>query len=122
MCLIAKQVIKWFGSNRALIRRAHKDIIVYKVLVKKFDKYCGPYQHSYIYHKGLNFPRHPSKKRFFESTAICEGGWLHAFTTKDKACAVAEWSNDTIVKMVIPKGSRYILGECDEICTSCLRW
>ena len=121
MCLSAKQVIKGFGSEKALVKRAHKDIIVYKVLVKIFDTYHAPYLRSYIYHKGLNIPQTPSKKKLFEGTTIF-GGWLHAFIDREEAERVAEWSNDFVIQMVIPKGARYILGTAKDICASCLKW
>jgi hypothetical protein len=121
MCLSAKQVIKGFGLGKALVKRAHKDIIVYKVLVKIIDTYHASYQRSYIYHKGLNIPQNPSKRKLFEETAIFEG-WLHAFIDREDAERVAEWSNEFVTKMVIPKGARYILGNNNDVCASCLKW
>ena len=121
MCLNAKQTIKGFKSEKAVIRLARKDIVVYKILVKCFDKYIAPYRAGFIYHKGLNYPKEPSKKILFEDTLIF-GGWLHAYLNEDRARDVAEWSNDVVVKMVIPRGSKYILGTIDDVCASCLKW
>lgn len=121
MCLNAKQVVKGLGSEKALVKRAHKDITVYKVLVKILDTYHAPYLRSYIYHKGLNIPQTPSKKKLFEGTTIF-GGWLHAFIDREDAERVAEWSNDFVIQMVIPKGAKYILGTAKDVCASCLKW
>jgi len=121
VCLRAKHVIKGLGLEKALVKRAHKDIIVYKILVQISDVYHAPYQRSYIYHKGLNIPQNLSKKKLFEETPIF-AGWLHAFIDREEAERVAEWSNEFVTQMVIPKGARYILGTAKDVCASCLKW
>lgn len=113
MCLHAKQRI--FG--RAIIRKAKKDIVVYKTICKFSNR--APYQDDYVYYKGLNFPKIQCKQKHFECTCITSG-WLHAY----RMSHISNFNPmfDEEVKMVIPKGARYIIGNNGDICTSCLRW
>ena len=136
MCLIVKEGVKV----------AEEDIVVYKILSKCCDKeetmvtYEPPYQRGkgFKYKKGVNttatelegvFKRHDADGPY----TVVVFGFLHAFTDLGFALRYfkADFSNiysfNCIVeyhvyKMVIPKGTRYFVGEQNDICARELRW
>ena len=142
MCLISK-------TNTPLI--AEKDIVVYKVLMRKNGKDYAPVVSEdsglphYIYNKGVNKARLKEDVDYAWSKYV--GAWdymyrigkgfLHAYTTKDGAeknkdnwnlCMSAsayyrEGKFHFVTKMIIPKGTKYFLSDDGyEICAKQLLW
>jgi hypothetical protein len=37
----------------------------------------------------------------------CEGGWIHAYSTRQKAKSIASMFGDTTYRVIIPKGTKY---------------
>lgn len=99
---------------------AKKDILVYKRLICKITKtkykFTSPYRgtpyypNGHIYIKKLN----PTKGIIYNR--INKG--LHAYVKYP----CFKYPNEVVVKMVIPKGSTYYLGEYDEIVSTDLIW
>lgn len=127
-------------------RIAKRKIYVYKMLLKKGDKYYAPIinvNHSieYEYRKGVNYPL--GEKKFISITtdkkyeAMIEDGWLHGYKTNSKStvdtlCTNWNWAffdhtdcNNyfIVVKMYIPKGAEYYVSDDNkQVCSSCLVW
>ena len=122
MCLYAKRIIQIFGKRKSIIQKAHKDIVVYKVLFSNSTyKNCSIFE-RFLYKPGLNYPKIPSSHKLFEKSQIW-GGWLHAYLDEKDALIVSTWDVFAFVaKMIIPKGTKYILGKNNDICASCLKW
>lgn len=118
---------------------AENDIEVWKVLTSNG---LSPYQ-GYQYHPGMNRPGCaktvpvPAKQQFIN------GGYLHAYTSREPAEKHALFSSSQSVvnylhllgkpgqgyfeeyvvqRMLIPKGSMYYEGYDDDICAECLYW
>lgn len=125
---------------------AERDITVYKVLELRTEKvslpspyfgdrsgFFAPYITSprYEYHRGENKPyRNPSlTEKEYGPIEHLHGykitdGWLHAYLDAWKAeRQAATMDGCMVVKMKIPKGSRFFVGANDyEICSDCLFW
>lgn len=105
-------------------RIAQDDIEVWKVLTSKG---LSPYK-DYQYHPGMNRPGCaktvpvPSKQQYIN------GGYLHAFISKEKAEDYAKiidgiyYRAYVVQRMLIPKGSIYYEGASEDICAECLYW
>ena len=113
MCLTIQKSFSTRQQARDFLKNPSildKDMIVYKVLL---TNNCSPYRGMY-YEKGMHYYREgrnifTSKIHKYPYIAwrvqIHEG--LHAFTDLAEAQNVAYRNDKKIVKMVIPKGSRY---------------
>ena len=131
MCLTSIHYTPLYNTN---------DITVYKVL--RLDN-CAPYRTDYQYHEGFNYPANTSEKirrtgRYEYSGDVKQyyeifGGYLHAYSTKEKALALCKERNGhmknlsypfryKVVKMVIPHDTEYWIGEEDDICATKLYW
>ena len=117
-------------------RIARDDIEVWKVLTPKG---LSPFQ-GYQYHPGMNKPACAKTVPVPAEQQEINGGYLHAFRSKEKAEGYTQlrsfkrvvntgvtitWENfeDYVVqRMLIPKGSVYYEGEDDDICSSALYW
>ena len=135
MCLIVKEGIKI----------AEEDIVVYKILSKCSNKektmatYGPPYQcgRGFKYKKGVNsddtgfegiFKRYDDEGPY----TVVESGFLHAFTDLDFALYYLKVNFSStclnsiieyhVYEMIIPKGTRYFVGEQNDICAKELRW
>ena len=118
MCLI---------KTHTEIKTAEEDIPVYKVL--RVD-YIAPFCPWYRYRKGLNRPdSNPTEPELREAV---ESGYLHAFTNKDSAKKTVEKLKEKnsfyflleckVVKMYVPKGSKYWLGNRNDIAATAFEW
>ena len=113
-------------------RVATHDIPVWKVL--RADN-SAPIVRGYVYGKGENRPEGADNGYFSDSRSMINGGWLHAFFFDQYTSEVAhkvvglalKMINDRghdakVVKMYIPAGEQYYLGEDSDICSKCLVW
>ena len=91
----------------------------------------APFKSKFRYHSGYNHPARPyiGPSKLISENPFCSicGGWLHAFTNEliaDKFCIDNMiWpENYKVYKMIIPKGTKYILGDQNDICAKCLKW
>ena len=126
MCLIPLKTRKFLFWTFPVIEKAKKDIIVYKVLA--FSN-IAPFNSSYKYQIGYNFPIHKDYLKLYETKHNRRGlvgfGWLHAYTDELSAInhTLDKKSYVNIYKMIIPKGTKYIISDDKtEICTKCLKW
>ena len=106
---------------------AREDMEVWKVL----DSGSVPPYCHYRYRRGLNVPDVPARGIGYRGVEIGPG-WLHAF--QHRAWAVEEagalnltgWLGKdrvfTAVRMLIPRGSEYYIGNHHDICSSALYW
>lgn len=127
MCLTPLKTRKFLWWTFPKIQRAKKNIIVYKIL----SFHNNPPFQKFLYERGCNYPmlfqnskQIRKKSNVFVSITY---GWLHAFTNEHAAERYIErmllWpENYKICKMIIPRGTKYILGKEDDICAKCLRW
>ena len=124
MCLY---VLKGYKTPR----KATEDIVVYKRLMKSSwpNEFYSPYQ-SFRYVRGktytskidpvlTQFRRYP-KRRHDGTIVIGEINiGIHAYSKKEEAYfRKGQW--DKVIKCIIPKGSKYHLGEGNEIVTNTL--
>ena len=129
MCLIPLKTRKFLWWAFPKVKIAKKDIVVYKVLT---SEYRAPFQPYYIYSKGYNRPDGidvESKRIQKNPDCNISTGWLHACVTEDCANDMAKSFNSSrsylkfnVYKMIIPKRTKYILGDQNDICAKCLRW
>lgn len=121
------------------IKTADKDILVYKVLTSDD---CAPYLGIYRYTHGLNSPMELPPSDHLTCTII-DSGYLHAYT--DELCAkrsveifhkyedlchanlaavglYGKKKSYKVVKMYIPKGEAYWLGDAYDIAATRLEW
>ena len=119
MCLTIDKSHKFLWLYKA--KKAKRPITVYKVLT---SINTSPYV-EYKYKSGFNYPEKQSKR--FVKTRMITCGFLHAY----KSIELAEEdvlflqiidSRVRTVKMTIPKGSLYFIGNDGTICASCLKW
>lgn len=128
MCLIVKQ--NWFRSlfrMKPRIRTAKKDIVVYKLLAE--DRVHDELA-SYYY---TNF--HWSIGKVYSSPLVVEKDKYYYFVEKGFHSFLSKPSHDHILfyfpplhpffqalyKAIIPKGSKYIIGEKDEVVSDHLK-
>lgn len=106
MCLYSKQILP---------RRATKDIVCYKRMVKLSPTlYVTPYQNFWVYRKDFNRVLHPKGKPIFLHHrnwtdflyTIVRGGYFHAYPDCNYATQMLA-HDETIVKCIIPKGALY---------------
>lgn len=120
MCLTIHPKHKHFGLYIA--KRAKKDIVVYKILsLFNNTSNCRGYE----YKKGYNYPE--KRGPIIQKTLEIGEGFLHALTKKPLVLKNLLYSDEIIVKMVIPKGTWYFLGISEyfgvqDICAACLRY
>ena len=112
-------------------RVATHDIPVWKFLCADNSAPCFRY---YVYRKGENRPEGADNGLFSGSRSAIRGGWLHAFFIDQESSAAHEIADMTtkmmndrgydakVVKMYIPAGEQYYLGEDFDICAKCLVW
>lgn len=114
---------------------AKEKIPVYKVIdIDGFPPYFGINvlgEQTYRYKPGLNTADGPVKveRSYFGNTFSVSSGYLHAYNTYVRARVLAK-SNAfdgkrtfRVIKMYIPKGTKYYVDEdCGEICSSELFW
>ena len=132
MCLYTKEVTKSQLRGKTpmdyFVRIAKRDIICYKLFIKEdslttpykrfrwpegnpvVSSYLNPIIKSHSYRR-FRWPEgktiSPPTIRYF---CIVEEG-LHAYREKyDANCLKAAFWNGVVKKMVIPKGSRYVIG------------
>lgn len=110
-------------------RIAQNDIEVWKVLTPKG---LSPFR-GYQYHQGMNKPAVLKVKPVPVTQQEINGGYLHAFRSKEKAegyTKVQSYKNVqyyiyeeyVVQRMLIPKGSVYYEGADDDICAERLYW
>ena len=128
MCLTPLKTRKFLWWIFPKVQIAKKDIVVYKIL--DTDDHA-PFRPKYQYHFGYNYPKksYIHRSKLISENPFCSiwGRWLHAFTNESIANTVCidyiiYPENYKICKMIIPKGTKYILGVEDDICAKCLRW
>ena len=131
MCLITKQ-------KEPL--KAKKKILVYKVLDQHdFPPYYPDYPYKHGKNKAMG-PKQVVKEKDGDENWVywVYGGFLHAYTSEERAYANALAYNITDVvslphtdydrlyqvnKMYVPVGAEYYIDEqCGEICADCLVW
>lgn len=124
---------------------AEEDIEVYKVMEVMTDVTGSPfgvppYRPFYSYHPGKNRPSEydtamygnkPSETSLSYKHYVVEAGYLHAYVKPGLAYALQnklqiEWDNDApnfkVVKMTVPKGTKYFLGDHNDIAAETLVW
>lgn len=117
MCLITKENYR---------RTADENLTVYKIL---FTDNSARFKPDYVYMEGENTPADssPLPKPDKDGYIKIEGGWLHAYVSRNKADDVvrclASFSSQEIkdrtkvVEMVIPEGTDYFVSvQEDEVC------
>lgn len=122
---------------------AQNDIEVWKVLTPRG---LSPFR-GYQYHPGMNKPACAKTMPVPAEQQEINGGYLHAYTSREKAegyallqsyknvvnlCGGQHRLVTTIVqpafeeyvvqRMLIPKGSIYYVGDDGDICAECLYW
>lgn len=120
MCLHPLKTINFLWWTFPKVQHAKEDITVYKVLdYDGYSKYI-----FYKYRSGLNFPQEKDSLKIYkrENNGLVGKGWLHCYKECFAAKRVAIWGAESVAKMVIPKGTKYILGTDHEICAKCLKW
>ena len=120
MCLLPLKTINFLWWTFPKVQRAKKDITVYKILnYDGYSKYV-----FYKYHSGLNFPQEKDRLKDYKrkTCGLVGKGWLHCYDNRYVAGAIGAWGEEKVVEMVIPKGTKYILGKNYEICAKCLKW
>lgn len=117
-------------------RIALEDITVYKVMhvSKNDDVVCGtpPFQRTYVYRPGLNIPQRkaaaPEKLSPEDDWYSVREGCLHAYTYAEaadsaveelKTCSPKQFS---VVKMYIPAGTPYYMGDDCDVASEALYW
>ncbi len=117
-------------AGRKLWRTANKDIIVYKLLLKKKArngtfKYISPFK-EFQYKKGEHYYQTDD---WCTATVVSVGSMgfyleinegLHSYL--NPFFASTWYNNSVLVKMVIPKGSRYFMGQNGDIVSDNLIW
>ena len=124
---------------------AEKDIPVYKCLSVSN---LAPYVPLYEYHKGLNYAKRPTRdisirtdddRTILEDgkpACVFDDGWLHSLKPYDTPQAMLDWMRTSmrftfnrgvidqikLVRMYIPKGTKYFEGLDDDYCSECLEW
>ena len=124
MCLVASKFYHKEDNNRNVkCFVAKEDILVYKCLDCNDGEYCTPFQYmpivftkgKYVYNKVKMSQKIGCGIR--KNALVSEG--IHAYSTRDKAIKVAKdfrKSNGTYMHYaVIPKGSNFYVGQCDDI-------
>lgn len=121
MCLTIHPKHKHFGLYIA--KRAFKDITVYKILKIDNTSDCR----GYLYKKGYNYPE--KKESIIQKTTKIGEGFLHALTVVPPTLYQYLYPEEKIIKMVIPKGAWYFLGNeeyfvsgAHDICATCLKY
>ena len=129
-------------TNMNMPRIAKRKIYVYKMLLKKGDKYYAPIINvnksiEYEYRKGVNYPLGEgyliSIRTDLKYEAMIQDGWLHAYksNSEDNANMACKGYNIAysgiykfiVVKMYIPKGAEYYVSDDNkQVCSSCLVW
>ena len=117
-------------------RIAKNDIEVWKVLTPKG---LSPFQ-GYQYHPGMNKPACAKTLPVPREQPQINGGYLHAFRSKEKAEGYTQlqsyqinlyggrasvqkiYEEYVVQRMLIPKGSVYYEGNDDDICAERLYW
>lgn len=110
-------------------RIAQNDIEVWKVLTPKG---LSPFQ-GYQYHPGMNKPAVLKVKPVPVTQQEINGGYLHAFRSKEKAEGYTKfqlyknvqyyiYEKYVVQRMIIPKGTIYYEGANDDICAERLYW
>ncbi len=129
MCLRSKDIFikREVAQKRALSPTiAKKDIVVYKGLDKVTNvRGCSPYNIFY-WDKGFRYTEVKRGSRVFGTKIDRRGGGyqivvnrgFHACTSRSRAKSHGAF----VIKMIIPKGSRYILGSSGDIVTNNLIW
>ena len=115
------------------IKTADRDIPVYKVLTE--DNFA-PYIGHYRYCRGLNTPYALPPSHSYHEDSI-DAGYLHAYTDELVARhsmeqlklwayhhtpALQDEETFKVVKMVVPKGEAYWLGDAYDIAATRLEW
>ena len=127
---------------------ADKDIPVYKCLS---ISNLAPYVPTYEYHKGMNYAKRPTRditmkfqwndedRTVMEDGKVAyvfDDGWLHSLRPIDTPQAMLDWMRTAmrftfsrnvakeikLVKMYIPKGTKYYEGLDEDYCSECLEW
>ena len=124
MCLVASKFYHKEDNNRNVkCFVAKEDILVYKCLDCNDGEYCTPFQYmpivftkgKYVYNKVKMSQKIGCGIR--KNSLVSQG--IHSYITKDKAIKVAKdfrKSNETYMHYaVIPKGSNFYVGQCDDI-------
>lgn len=98
---------------------AKKDIICYKVLEVRDGKYYSPvmlfrYDLDVLY-KSCGEPHVTYNGSRYE----VDRGMFHAYTSKNTAynSLLLVWRGRCVFPAIIPKGSKYYIGICNEICS-----
>ncbi len=108
---------------------AQNNIEVWKVLTPKG---LSPFQ-GYQYHPGMNKPAVLKVKPVPVTQQEINGGYLHAFRSKEKAEGYTKlqlyknvqyyiYEEYVVQRMLIPKGTIYYEGANDDICAERLYW
>lgn len=122
MCLTTKYfIIPKKLLRDTFLKIATKDIVVYKILEKAYKSgfvspyYYKEYKKSVLYKSSLGI--------IYESHNLKVHKGLHAYTTNKIAINYAFRSfGRSVHKMIIPKGSKYILGKDGTIVSNQLIW
>jgi hypothetical protein len=103
------------------IRTASKNLVVWKLLVPWGKAYKSPYRRFVYYPRRIYKPVSLKVKGTFPYDKVVHKGF-HAFTSKSMARFWCYKCDEVVVKMIIPKGSKYILGYNSEIVSSHIRF
>ncbi len=127
MCLNVKEIFRTRREAREFARNpliAKKDITVYKVICPSGQ---APYR-SFIYEKGYHYYNEGKRALGTSIVNFRPNQWeirvnqgLHSFIDKRCAKRMAICGRQ-IVQMVIPKGSKYFLGEKGHAVSDNLIW
>ena len=116
------------------IRISTGNITVYKVLsIGNYPPYFSidfspDSPDTYRYKYGSNLPYGSRDIDGFGTYNLVYGGFLHAFMSKSSAVLFKETIEENrkkkykVVKMTIPPGAAYWVGDSDDICASELYW
>lgn len=108
-----------FLKDGGKIRIARKNIVVWKLLDTSNEVYRSPYM-GFLYYKGRKYT--PARLQIMRSSGTISQGF-HAFRSGSSAYRSRNWCLDVkVVKMVIPKGSKYAFGQWGEIVSSHIRF
>lgn len=122
MCLITKYPIE--------IKKADKDITVYKIIRKDMHTLFAPYQTDYVYGCEEDLPIYLKESDNFDIyNPVCKlpyhilvsSGGFHVFLNKEGAITCSQYYLDSVYKCTIPKGTEYIMGIFDKFGSACTK-